>query len=67
MKQELLRRDAVERVTGMRRSTLYAKVATGDFPRPVKIGPRAVGWPSNEVEAWVNARIAEREAAKVAG
>ena len=35
----------------------------GQFPKPVRIGGRAVAWPEAEVEAWLNARLAEREEA----
>ena len=43
----LLRRPEVEKLTGLARATIYQKMATGDFPRPVKIGVRAVAWPQS--------------------
>lgn len=42
--------------TGLPRSTLYAQVKRGDFPRPIKLGVRAVGWRVEDVEAWIAAR-----------
>jgi prophage regulatory protein len=60
--QNILRRDAVERMTGLPRSTLYAKVATGEFPRPIKLGVRAVGWLEQDIAAWQAARIEARAA-----
>lgn len=56
--QNILRRDAVERMTGLSRSTLYAKVAAGEFPKPIKLGARAVGWLERDIAAWQEARIA---------
>jgi prophage regulatory protein len=56
----ILRRPDVERQTGYSRSTLYLRIAQGLWPRPVTIGPRAVGWPAGEVEALNTARIAGR-------
>ena len=51
-------------VTGQTRSTLYRLISAGSFPKPVKIGPRACGWPSDEVEEWIRRKIAKgREAA----
>lgn len=44
--------------TGQSRSGLYASVAKGLFVRPIKIGPRASGFPSHEVHAIVAARVA---------
>ena len=34
---------------------------TGMFPRRIKVGPNRVAWLLSEVEAWVAARVAERD------
>lgn len=34
----------------------------GKFPRRVQVGPNRVAWVEAEVEAWVAARVAERDA-----
>ncbi len=60
---KVLRRPAVEAVTGLSRSTIYAMMAQGTFPQPIKLGARAVGWPESEIAAWLEARKAERDAA----
>ncbi|MCK9622255.1 MAG: AlpA family phage regulatory protein [Methylobacter sp.] len=54
----LLRRPIVEQATGDSRSTLYRKIQKGLFTRPVRIGGERVAWPSNEVQAINQARIA---------
>lgn len=41
-------------MTGLPLSTLYAKMLNKEFPRPIKLGRRAVGWKSNEVNNWLN-------------
>jgi prophage regulatory protein len=51
-----LRLRVVIRVTGLSRSTLYRLIANGQFPRPVRLGPRAVAWRRSDVEAWSDAR-----------
>ena len=33
----------------------------GRFPRPVKIGPRAVAWVESEIDDWLRQRIADRD------
>lgn len=53
----LLRLPEVLSRTGLSRSRLYAD---SSFPKAVKIGDRAVAWVEQEVQAWVDARIAER-------
>lgn len=45
------------------RSQLYTFIANGSFPQPIKIGPRAVAWDDDEIDAWIAARAAERVAA----
>ena len=54
----LLRRRQVELRTGYARSTLYLRIKQGMWPRPVRLGIRAVGWPAGEVAALNGARIA---------
>ncbi len=50
----------IERVA-ISRSQLYRYLNDGQFPRPVKVGDRGVAWLASEVEAWVHARVAERD------
>ena len=51
----------MESVTGLACSTIYLQMKNGTFPKPIKIGERAVGWRMSEVNAWLEQRIAERE------
>ncbi len=37
--------------TGKSRSSIYQGVKDGTFPKPIKLGPRAVGWIEAEIEA----------------
>ena len=59
MAQSLLRLPTVIERTGYRRSTLYLKIKRGEFPAPVSLGPRAVAWSSDDVERWIQDRIAQ--------
>jgi prophage regulatory protein len=61
MVQKILRRSEVERVTGLKRTTIYEKMAAGAFPKPIQLTGKAVGWLENEVAEWQQARIAERD------
>lgn len=49
----LLRRPAVEAVTGLSRSSIYAMMDKDEFPRPIRIGRRAVAWQQSAIEAWL--------------
>ena len=54
----ILRRRQVETESGYSRSTIYLRISQGLWPKPVSLGPRAVGWPAAEVAAINAARIA---------
>ncbi len=59
----LLRRPAVETTTGLSRSTIYQHMQAGTFPKPIRLGAKAVGWLESEIIAWIKARTDERDAA----
>ena len=54
----ILRLPAVKARTGLSRSTIYVRVADGDFPKPISLGGRAIGWIEEEIEDWLNQQIA---------
>lgn len=54
----ILRRPEVEQRTGLSRSAIYAAMASGHFPRPLKLTAKAVGWLESSVEAWIARRAA---------
>ena len=58
MTHTILRLPAIKTSTGLSRSTIYLRIAQGEFPKPVNLGGRAVGWPASEVAALNAARIA---------
>ena len=53
---KFLRRSDVESLTGLSRSTIYAQMAVGSFPRPRQVGGKAVRWVESEVRQWMNSR-----------
>ncbi len=42
--------------TGMSRMTLYRRMKTGEFPKPIKLGERINRWKEADLEAWITAR-----------
>ncbi|WP_420877385.1 helix-turn-helix transcriptional regulator [Sulfitobacter mediterraneus] len=58
MTENHLRRPAVEAATGLSRSSLYSMMDREEFPRPIRIGKRAVAWPQSAIEAWLADRPA---------
>jgi len=53
----MLRRKEVEAITGRSRSAIYEGIAAGTFPKPVKIGSRAVAWPESVIRYWIAERM----------
>lgn len=52
----LLRQHEVSYATGLPKSTIYWLIARDEFPKPVKLSKRAVGWPLEAIEAWLASR-----------
>jgi len=40
----------------MSRSAIYRDMSAGTFPKPKRIGKRAVAWPASSIEAWIAER-----------
>jgi prophage regulatory protein len=55
--EKIIRLQAVKARCGLSRSTLYNRMAAGEFPCSVALGPRSVGWVESEINAWIAARI----------
>jgi prophage regulatory protein len=53
----LLNRQSVQTRTTLSRSSLYAMIAKGEFPAPIKISGRRVAWPETTVNDWIQSRI----------
>lgn len=58
----IMRLTEVIQTTGLARSSIYSRMSEGNFPRPVPLGARSVGWVSEEIQDWVESRIQERDA-----
>ena len=52
MIKQMYRLPEVMKMTGLSRSSIYLRVSTDEFPKPVKIGRRAIGWPEESIIAW---------------
>lgn len=58
MTHTILRLPSVKAECGLARSTIYLRIEQGLWPKPVRLGARAVGWPAGEVASLNAARIA---------
>lgn len=58
---KILRLPQVMSQTGLARSTIYKLIDAGDFPKPIPIMKRTVGWLESEIEEWICERVAARD------
>ena len=56
-RERFLRLPEVMRRVGLSRSTIYASIRAESFPKPIRLGPNAVGWLEDDIDAWMDARI----------
>ncbi|MCL1040781.1 MULTISPECIES: helix-turn-helix transcriptional regulator [Shewanella] len=59
---KVLRLRDVIQLTGLARSTIYDYIAKKQFPKPIDLGERAVGWLEHEIQDWIQQRIEKRDA-----
>lgn len=52
----ILRRREVQERTGLSKPSIYREIKRGEFPRPLKLGPRSGGWRSDEISDWIEGR-----------
>jgi prophage regulatory protein len=58
----IIKRKQVEAITGLSRSTIYAKLDPKskqhdpDFPKALSLGAQSVGWYSDEIQNWIDTR-----------
>lgn len=43
----------VVRITALSRSSIYRRIAAGEFPPQVSLGGRATGWRREALKAWI--------------
>jgi prophage regulatory protein len=55
--EKILRLPAVKARCGLSRSTIYQRIAAGDFPASISLGPKSIGFLDSEVTAWIEARV----------
>jgi prophage regulatory protein len=57
MKKFIRIKDLID-TTGLSKSSIYQFISDGEFPSQIKLGARSVAWDSEEINEWMNERIA---------
>jgi len=54
---KFLRLPQVKQTTGLSKSTIYARIAEGTFPKQIPLGPRLVVWVESDIQKWIGLQI----------
>ena len=57
MANNFIRLKHVMLITGLSKSSIYAMMNSGNFPKNILLGARAVAWIEREVAEWVDSRV----------
>ena len=55
--ERLLRLPEVKNLTGLSKSTIYARIAEDSFPRQISLGARTVVWLETDIQNWIAEQV----------
>ena len=58
--RRILRLEEVEAKSGFKRAHIYNLMKKHQFPQALRLGVRAVGWDSIEIDQWIAERVNHR-------
>jgi prophage regulatory protein len=56
MAHRILRLLDVISIVGLSRSSIYLRIANDEFPKPISLGGRAVGWLEGDLQTWLETK-----------
>lgn len=60
--ERLLRLPEVKRLTGLSKSSIYARIAEDSFPRQIPLGSRTVVWLETDIQNWIAEKVSAAHA-----
>jgi len=57
LQKQLLRLPQVKSITGLSKSSIYARISQGSFPRQISLGPRRGVWVDSDIQEWIGHQI----------
>ena len=66
-KSQVIRLGQVKAMTGLSRSTIYKFMSHKQFPKQIKLGLKSSGWLLDEVDAWIQNQIKNRDNEQIKG
>ena len=57
LQHKLLRLPEVKATTGLSKSSIYARISEGTFPKQIPLGPRLVVWVESDIQNWISEQV----------
>ena len=57
LQHKLLRLPQVKQTTGLSKSSIYARISEGTFPKQIPLGPRLVVWVESDIQNWISEQV----------
>ena len=57
LQHKLLRLQQVKATTGLSKSSIYARISEGTFPKQISLGPRLVVWVEADIQNWISEQV----------
>jgi prophage regulatory protein len=57
LQNKLLRLPQVKFITGLSKSSIYARISEGTFPKQIALGPRLVVWVESDIQNWISEQV----------
>ena len=57
LQHKFLRLPEVKQTTGLSKSTIYARISEGTFPKQIPLGPRLVVWVESDIQNWISEQV----------
>ena len=57
LQNKLLRLPEVKATTGLSKSSIYARISDGTFPKQIPLGPRLVVWVESDIQNWITEQV----------
>jgi prophage regulatory protein len=57
LQHKLLRLPEVKESTGLSKSSIYARISEGTFPKQIPLGPRLVVWVESDIQNWIAEQV----------
>ncbi len=63
--KQLIKLSEVMQYTSLSKSSIYAFISDGTFPKQISIGARGSAWLKSDVDNWIDKRVSESKKTEI--